>query len=263
MNSVDRRLDPLYEYVYNESGLTFPQNNRLSMDRKVIELFESLSVAPSDIVAHVQKDETSWHALFDLLTVNESYFFREMRAIEYIVQACREARQKVRILCAPSSSGEESFSLLISLLKSGKRIEDIEIVGLDINSEVIVQAQSGLYAKRRVHRVSEEDLREYFVPEGDKYRLKERIRSAVRFYNYNLFDPRVKELGTFDVVFSRNMLIYFDKESAAKAEQVFYALVQRGGYLIVGHADHIPNKVGFKASLHNGHYIYEKLSSLL
>ena len=249
-------LNELYNYIYDVTGLTFPETNRVAMDQRVCRLFADVN--ENKILSFIKSDENAMQKLLDLLTVNESYFFREMNVINAMVQRIMKTSGKVRILCAPSSSGEESFSIVITLLKAGKPASEIEIIGIDINSHVIKLAQEALYTKRRVHRVSNEDLNRYFRPKGDAFSLNDDVRSCVTFKNLNIFDESISQLGNFDIVFSRNMLIYFDNESSLRAEKVFYDLLKPQGHLLVGHADFISNEVGFNVELCSGHYCYQK-----
>jgi len=251
-------LDALYDYIYELSGLTFPSSNRATLDQKVDRFFKAKSIANADVLDYIQSDKQSEQELLDLLTVNESYFFREMTVVDEMVKRIMSQKGKVRILCAPSSSGEESFSIVISLLKAGKPSSEIEVVGFDINSDVIKLAKQAQYSKRRVHRVSDEDLAKYFSPEGDHYHLSSEVTQCVTFYCKNLFDDSIKDLGLFDIVFSRNMLIYFDKKSSLRAEKVFYNALKHQGYLLVGHADFIANEIGFEKEIVNGNAFYTK-----
>ena len=251
-------LDPLYAFIYELTGLTFPANNRSTLDTKVSRFFEKKSILEENSVTSVQSDSQLLQELLDFLTVNESYFFREMAVIDEMIKRINQRPGKVRILCAPSSSGEESYTIVMALLKAGKPASEIEIVGIDINSSVIDMAQEALYTKRRVHRVEESDLERYFTLEDDKYRLKDEVRQCVSFSKLNIFDTAISGLGRFDIVFSRNMLIYFDKESSKRAEKVFYDVLKPDGYLLVGHADFISNSMGFDVEMHNGHYFYKK-----
>jgi chemotaxis protein methyltransferase CheR len=152
----------LYDYIYDLTGLTFPESNRNTMDERIKKLFGDKGVTGDSLVNLLKSDKESLQKLLDLLTVNESYFFREMEVIDEMVSRIMKRSGKVRILCAPSSSGEESFSIVMTLLKAGKPASEIEIVGIDINSEVIETAQKAIYTKRRVHRVNEADIKRFF-----------------------------------------------------------------------------------------------------
>ena len=90
------------------------------------------------------------------------------------------------------------------------------------------------------------------------YELNREVRSCVTFKKLNIFESSVRHLGTFDIVFSRNMLIYFDKASSLRAEKVFYDALKSGGTLLVGHADFIANKVGLAEEVIHGHCFYMK-----
>jgi chemotaxis protein methyltransferase CheR len=182
-------------------------------------------------------------ALISLVTTNETYFERESHHFDYLIQEilpqfeATHSSAPIRILSAPCSSGEESYTIALRLLSMGKRFyRPIEIVGVDITEDMILKAQEAIYSERSVHALDKEILANYFIHEERGYRLLPLHGISIRFIVGNLFDDRLwGELGDFDVIFSRNMMIYFD--SAKNKELLLRFKKHLRGFLILGHAD--------------------------
>ena len=206
------------------------------------------------------------HKLKRFVTINETYFWREHEQFSVlaneILPKIAQTKQKIRILVAPTSSGEELYSIMFSILEEGSVIEkcDIEMVGIDIDSSVIRKAKIGLYTRRSVEKLPKEILQKYFKKVGDFYKLDDFFIKNAKFMQANIFDENLmQKLGRFDIVFSRNMLIYFDKKEKQKAFEIFFNLLYPGGYLFLGHADaNGIDKSVFKP-VKSGFQIYQRL----
>lgn len=155
--------------------------------------------------------------LINTLTVNETYFFREMPQIHLLCDHFFQLKRPFRILCAPGSTGEEPYTIAISLLEKGIAPEYIEIISIDINSQTVVKAMQGIYTPRSLHKCSDAIKSRYFETLEERFRIKENVKRLVKFHQMNIFDDELFSLGKFDAVFSRNMLIYFDLETSQKA----------------------------------------------
>ncbi|MDQ7055899.1 MAG: CheR family methyltransferase [Persephonella sp.] len=147
-------------------------------------------------------------------------------------------------MSAPCSTGEEVYSIAIYLLEEGNYIKkrDFILVGIDIDSLAIEKAKEGLYSERSLHKVPQNLREKYFIKEGEFYRVRPFLRESVSFEVVNVLDKyRMKRLGMFDVIFSRNMLIYFEERERLEAIANFYSIMKPGGYLFLGHAERIPS----------------------
>ena len=193
------------------------------------------------------KNKNLKQELLNTVTINETYFYREKYQFESLVKdilhkldAIRPAGEPIRILCAPSSTGEEPYSIALSLIDEDEIINkrDIELVGIDIDSNVIEKAKKGLFSKRSIQYVPQHLLDEYFTKKGMNYELAEFLRDAVNFQVVNVMDKfALRKLGKFDVIFSRNMLIYFDDESRKQVAMSFYEMLKPKGVVFLGHAE--------------------------
>lgn len=190
-------------------------------------------------------------AIVDILTVNETYFFREQNQLKaFIEEVCLEIKnlrsdtRRLRIWSAGCSTGEEPYTLAMMLLESMKLFEgwDIEIVASDINQRVLHQARKGVYRKASFRSTEERIIKKYFTEEGGDYALKDEVKKLVTFSSLNLLDAmKVRFIGAVDVIFCRNVLIYFHPEAKKKVIDMFHQRLNDGGYLLLGHAESLMN----------------------
>jgi len=190
--------------------------------------------------------------------ISSKYFFREKYQFEVLVENILPALHKekpenehISILSAPCSTGEEVYSIAIYILEEGKIINerDILLLGIDIDS-----------TERSVHKIPKELLQKYFTKTDKNYRVKDFLKQAVNFRVVNVLDKyKMKKLGKFDVIFSRNMLIYFDETKRVEALTNFYNIMNKDGYLFLGHAEKIPPTFNlFRQEKINGVFVYRR-----
>jgi chemotaxis protein methyltransferase CheR len=225
-------------YFKNETGVTFDNQatilkNKLSTfcKQRDINSFESL-------LEMIHREAKIKQELIDALTTNETFFYREFKQIESLVQLVKNKSGHVDILCAPSATGEEPYSIAIALLEAGISAGSFKIVGIDINAEALQKAEEAMYRERNVRNLSPEIINKYFTYNDERYILNDSVKSLVSFKLTNIFDPSFKNIGTFDFVFSRNMLIYFDDETKLKAKSILESLRKDDAHgVFFGHAD--------------------------
>ena len=264
MSTVSQRAAPVItdadferfrEFFYKRTGIHFTSAKRYFVDKRL-----QLSISESG-----EGSFTAWFAslrlglkpdllqrLVNNLTVNETYFLREDYQFDCLVQSvlpelmARRARtgaagDPVRILSMPCSTGEEPYSIALRLLEEWPPIEtvDVAIVAADIDTNVLAAARHGRYGVRSVQRVPQEWLAKYFTRHGrGHYRVSDDIRAAIEFTTANICDPgSMAVFMNFDVVFCRNLLIYFDEVSSRRATENLYAALRPGGYLFLGHSE--------------------------
>lgn len=252
-------LDSLLEEFYTKTGIVFTDKHE-NIKSKIHRFSEREGFTSIDeFVTALQSDKTLYERLTNLLTVSETYFFRELQQIKLFLDSVKSKKNApLKILCAPCASGEEPYTLLIALHEAGFSLDKISLYGIDINSDEIAKAKAASYAPRRLHKLSEKEIDTYFSAEENSYVLKQDIRKHAHFSQLNIFEVWPAELNNFDVIFSRNMLIYFDEKAKKKSEEIFYKKLSPGGALFLGHADIIPNSVGFKKEVKNGISYYRK-----
>ncbi len=269
-----QNFDKLAEYIYRKSGISLEHTahyDKLYKQLKKRASEENYSSFRSYFYALRFGDykDQEFESLINAVTVNETYFFRENHQFEIliddvlpIIHENKNSSEPIRILSAPCSSGEEPYSIALHLLEDNDLINkrDFEIVGIDIDSQIIEKANRGLYSERSVHALSDEVKNRYFVKKNGFYELDPDIRDAISFTKANVFDKKeMHDLGKFDVIFSRNMLIYFDDVSRKEVAMNFYNMLNPKGFILLGHAEYMNRIVTvFKPVEFKKYIIYQK-----
>ncbi|MDD2780734.1 CheR family methyltransferase [Sulfuricurvum sp.] len=237
---VEEFSDPsrIYEYFSDLTGIHFDQKKSI-VTPKISRFAKECGCYTFDaLYEKLHSDLCCKEALINLLTVNETYFYREMGQIEFLGHSLKEEKRNRRILCAPGSSGEEPYSIAIYLAEIGCDLSKIEIVSIDINTEVISKAKKGIYPERSLYRLQPELRERYFTPSDNGFKVVDSIKRCVIFQSCNLFEPEFLNIGVFEVIFSRNMLIYFDYETILRAiEQLKKVASSEETLFFFGHAD--------------------------
>ena len=262
------------EFIYRKSGIFLEEDKHYDKLGKYID-----SRADDLSIDNFRKyffklrfddsDGDEFQALMNAITVNETYFFREKDQFEVLVNRIlpelHDAMPKhrpLRILSSPCSTGEEPYSMILHIVEEGDVVEkrDIEVVGIDIDSTVIKKAQVAKYSERSVHAIPKKILSKWFVKKSLGYELSEELQGTVDFHVANVFDKtEMRRLGKFDVIFSRNMLIYFDDASRKEVAMTFYDMLNPGGYVLLGHAEYMSRIVSvFNAKKIDNTLIYQK-----
>lgn len=231
-------IEPIAEYFKDETGVTFDKQRSI-LKNKVMTFCKLRGIRSfQELLKGVKQESSLKQELTDYLTTNETFFYREIRQINELVKLVQEKHAHVNILCAPSATGEEPYSIAIALLEAGVSPDRFDIVGIDINSDAVNKAQEAVYRERNVRNLSPEIINRYFTQNGEKYALNKSVKSLVNFKLINLFDDSFKMLGKFDFVFSRNMLIYFDKETKLRAKEILESMRKSDEHpVFFGHAD--------------------------
>jgi len=231
-------IEPISKYFHNLTGITF--DSQISILKSKVTSFckqRDIHSFPK-LLEDIQKNSLLKQELIDYLTTNETFFYRELKQIKELVELVKNSDGQINILCAPSATGEEPYSIAIALLESGVFANHFNIVGIDINSEAISKATKATYGERNVRNLSAEIISKYFTKNNNEYILNQSVKSLVSFKIANLFDASFTSLGKFDFVFSRNMLIYFDKETKLKAKSILESMRKNDNHKVFfGHAD--------------------------
>ncbi len=231
-------IETIAEYFKNETGVTFEKQMSI-LKNKVTTFCKQREIHSfAKLLEMIQSNNELKQELIDYLTTNETFFYREFKQVEELVKLVKQSSTNVKILCAPSATGEEPYSIAIALLEAGIDRSRFSITGIDINSEALQKAQEALYKERNVRNLSTQMLTKYFSYSNNRYLLNDSIKSLVTFKQFNIFDDSLKTLGKFDFIFSRNMLIYFDRETKIKAKNILESLRANDSQKIFfGHAD--------------------------
>ena len=239
------------DFFYLRTGIQLGVGKRYFVDRRVAERMEATGIGTlRGYVMKLRHDDAEGAELQELinaLTVNETYFYREeyqLRALSAEMMpelAARHGGAPLRVWSLPCSTGEEAYSIALHLLANwpGLAEVDVEVVGCDIDTRVLARARAGLYDARAVQHLPPGLLAAHFTPVGEAWRISEELRDAVRFTAVNLADAAAmrRHRGRYDVIFCRNLLIYFDDVSRRLAAEALYEALRPGGFLCLGHSE--------------------------
>jgi chemotaxis protein methyltransferase CheR len=242
------------EFIYRKSGIYLEEEKHYEKLAKYIDS-RSAQLGFDSFRKYFfrlrfdDKEGEEFQELMNAVTVNETYFFREKDQFEVLVNRIlpelhemMPQNRPLRILSSPCSTGEEPYSMILHIVEEGSIVEkrDIEVVGIDIDSTVIKKAQAGRFSERSVHAIPKHILGKWFVKKSLGYDLSDDLMGTVDFHVANVFDKtQMRKLGKFDVIFSRNMLIYFDDASRKEVAMTFYDMLNPGGYVLLGHAEYM------------------------
>lgn len=252
-------FESLLEHFYTTTGIEFNDNKPI-INKKVERFYLDKGYNDyHDFFAAIKQDSSLHQELINLLTTSETYFYRELSQIKLFLELVKDAKLKIKILCVPCASGEEPYSILISMLEENIDLNRIEIYGIDINSDEIDKAKKGRFSSRRLHQLPPGLKEKYFIShENGEHEIIPKLQRHIHFKQMNLFEPFPQNFSSFDVIFSRNMLIYFDRSAQEKSERIFYEKLKKGGFLFLGHADHIYGVCDFKKVSKNRVIYYKK-----
>jgi chemotaxis protein methyltransferase CheR len=239
------------EYFYRRTGISFAENKRYFVDKRLIERVQKTGASGvEDYFERLRRHDANSEIeiLINLLTINETYFYREDHQLDCLANAIlpelaseRRKGDRIRIWSMPCSTGEEPYSIAMYLLENWSKVDDyeIEIMASDIDTNVLRAAEGGVYDLRSLHRLSPDLVRKYFVSAGaDGFRLIDAIRQSVHFTKVNASDvAEMRQFASIDVIFCRNMLIYFDDRSRRQVVESFYDSLGRGGFICLGHSE--------------------------
>jgi chemotaxis protein methyltransferase CheR len=243
-------LGRLCEFLYRRTGMSFDEAKRPYIQRRVTERMRATGTAGfAAYFARLRGDIGDEVEHFvNAFTVNETYFYREEHQLRCLTNSllaeCTRARRHdrtLRIWSAACATGEEPYSIAIWLLENWPQVDEwnIEIVASDIDTSVLEAARQGLYGPRALMRLPPGLVARYFHQEQDtQWRVIDDLRQSVAFRPVNLVQTdQAGALGRFDVIFCRNVLIYFDDASRRLAAENLYGHLLPGGFICLGHSE--------------------------
>jgi chemotaxis protein methyltransferase CheR len=248
---TDADFQKFAEYFYRKTGIHFDEGKRYFVDKRLIERIQATgaeSFRAYFVALRFEADGAEMQQLVNTMTVNETYFFREAYQFDCLVNhlldevaSRKRPGERIRIWSVPSSTGEEPYSIAIYLLERWARLDefDVEILSSDIDTAVLAAAQRGLYSQRSVAQLPQPYLRKYFTRQGeDEWRISRDLVSAVEFSRINLSEPAdMRRFRDIDIIFCRNLLIYFDDLSRRVAAEAMYDTLTPGGFVCLGHSE--------------------------
>jgi chemotaxis protein methyltransferase CheR len=248
-------FDYLRRLLKERSGLVLTQDKQYLVESRLMPVARRVGLDNLSTLVHNLKRQDAEPLIVEVveaMMTNETFFFRDRLPFDHIrdtivpaLMQARAAQKRIRIWCAAASSGQEPYSLAM-VLKDMMALKDVgaslagwrvDILATDLSAEVLEKAKAGLYSQFEVQRgLPIQLLIKHFTQVGDCWQLSPDIRAMVQFRPFNLLND-FAPLGTFDVVFCRNVLIYFDQDAKVAVLDRLARQIERDGYLVLGAAE--------------------------
>ena len=242
------------DFIYEKSGLFFADSKKYLVDDRINRRMKELELdkveAYFHFIKHDVNKDTELTKLFDEVTTNETYFFRNVPQIdsyklivlpELIKSKKAEGKKEIKIWSAACSSGEEPYTLAVVLTELlGADIINwkIQIIATDISNLIIEKAKLGRYTKNTLRNFPPNLVKKYFIEKDNFFEISEKIKKNITFQYLNLVDRmKMRLIRNIDVIFCRNVLIYFDTDSKKQVISSLYSSLNDNGYLFIGHSE--------------------------
>ncbi len=241
--------DYLRQFLKTRSGLVLSNEKQYLIESRLLPVARKTGLQSiPELVSKLRdpRESVLAEAVVDAMTTNESFFFRDKIPFDHFNQLIlpemllrRAAKKQIRIWCAAASTGQEPYSLAMCLKEFGQRLAGwrLEIVGTDISNDVLDRAKAGRYTQFEVQRgLPIEKLLKYFTQAGDTWAIAPELRAMVQWKKFNLLES-FGALGQFDIVFCRNVLIYFDQPTKADVLSRVAKVMAPDGFMVLGAAE--------------------------
>lgn len=239
------------DLIYDKSGITLGEGKEALVSARVNKRLRALGLTEyrdylSFLTGTGADADAEFIEFLDVISTNVTSFFREndhfLFMAEVIKELVAQGRNKIRIWCAASSSGEEPYTLAMTFLENAGNFRgDVRILATDISTRILRQAIAGEYIEQKMQGVSPQLRARYFTSTGTGasrvYKVNDQLSSMVSFNRLNLSKPPFPMKGPFDLIFCRNVMIYFDNTVRSRLMAEFERLLRPGGYLMVGHSE--------------------------
>lgn len=255
---TEAEFDKLSRFIYKESGIKMPPVKRVMLQSRLQKRLRELNMTNfKDYISYVFSNEglnTEIIHMLDVVSTNKTDFFREPIHFDFLSNtvlpefiSSKTGLKSIKVWSAGCSSGEEPYTLAIVMSDFAERNPgfDYSIVGTDISTQILQKAVNAVYKEERVANIPIDIKRKYFLKSKDRanptVKLIADLRKRVRFGRLNFMEPTFSMTETFDVVFCRNVLIYFDRETQEKVIQKLCERLKPNGYFFLGHSESIMN----------------------
>jgi len=247
MNPAD--FDYLFKLLKARSGFVISNEKIYLLESRLLPVARSNGFQTLDELIRAMKLPTGGNlqsAVVEAMTTNETFFFRDKSPFDHLNEVIlphmlveRAKTRRLRIWCAAASTGQEPYSIAICLKEIADKIGNwhVDIIGTDISNDVLEKAKAGLYSQFEVQRgLPIQQLVKYFKQVGELWQIESSLRAMVEFRPFNLLDD-FAPLGKFDIIFCRNVLIYFDREGKSNVLDRLSKHLAPDGYLLLGAAE--------------------------
>ena len=231
--------------IYRRAGIALGEQKRQMVYSRVSRRLRELGLAEFSAyleLLEITQDGDEWQAFINSLTTNLTSFFREAHHFPLLADHVRKCDQPVTVWCAAASTGEEPYSIAITLIEAlGGRASSARVIATDIDTAVLAKASAATFSQEQVSQLSAERLKRFFYKgtgsNAGKVRVRPEVAAMVKFSRLNLLDPRWEVKEPADAIFCRNVMIYFDRPTQKKVLDRFAPLLKPHGLLFAGHSE--------------------------
>ena len=245
----DAHFRRICQLIYQRAGIVLAEHKRDMVYNRLVRRLRTLGLDDFGrylSMLEANQNSAEWQAFVNSLTTNLTAFFREAHHFPVLAEHARKHSGEYRVWSAAASTGEEPYSIAITLADTlGIAPGRFKVFGGDIDTEVLAKAQNGIYRQEELKTLSPQQLQRYFMrgtgPHEGLVRVRSELGNAVEFAALNLLDKQYNVPGPFDAIFCRNVMIYFDKETQQEILKRFVPLLKPGGLLFAGHSENFSN----------------------
>ena len=245
----DAHFRRICQLIYQRAGIVLAEHKRDMVYNRLVRRLRTLGLDDFGrylSMLEANQNSAEWQAFVNSLTTNLTAFFREAHHFPVLAEHARKHSGEYRVWSAAASTGEEPYSIAITLADTlGIAPGRFKVFGSDIDTEVLAKAQNGIYRQEELKTLSPQQLQRYFMrgtgPHEGLVRVRSELGNAVEFAALSLLDKQYNVPGPFDAIFCLNVMIYFDKETQQEILKRFVPLLKPGGLLFAGHSENFSN----------------------
>jgi chemotaxis protein methyltransferase CheR len=239
--------------IYSRVGISLHESKKSLVYNRLVSRLRANNLQNFTQYIHLLEDEDAfeWRCFVNALTTNFTYFFREPYHFELLAEhvksyyLSKQHLQPLLIWSSACSTGEEAYSIAMTMVEAfGTLNPPIKILATDLNSDVLSRAKKGVYGSEQLENVSDVQKKQFFLTTSKKttFEIKPEIRALVSFKRLNLIDQKWPMTKYFDIIFCRNVLIYFDKNTQQKLLRKFATYQHKDALLFLGHSESFPSQ---------------------
>lgn len=240
-----RDFDRIRDLIYQRAGIALAESKQEMVYSRLARRLRATGIVSFQTYLDSLEragDSDEWEAFVNALTTNLTSFFREAHHFPILAEHAKSRREPMSVWCSAASTGEEPYSIAITLCEAYNSLTPpVQIVATDIDTNVLAVGANGVYPVERIEKMSPERLKKYFLrgtgAQAGMVRLRPELRKLITFKQLNLLAPSWPLSGPFDVIFCRNVMIYFDKPTQSKILARFVPLMKPDGLLFAGHSE--------------------------
>lgn len=243
---TDQDFQKIRKLIYDHAGISLSEAKKAMVYSRVARRLRATRLTRFDEYLQLLEthDETEWEAFVNVLTTNLTAFFREQYHFPLLADHLRQQkyRRPLKLWCSAASTGEEPYSMAMTVVEAlGSFTPPVQILATDLDTQVLQTAQAGIYEQERVEKLGPELVKRFFLKgtgsQQGLVRVRQELRDMISFQPLNLLEPNWAIAGPFDVIFCRNVMIYFDKETQRKILHKFVPVMHPEALLFAGHSE--------------------------